>query len=32
MKKPRLTRYAEKVFSPLMGKSIVLYLAKPSSP
>jgi ubiquinone/menaquinone biosynthesis C-methylase UbiE len=29
MKKPRLTRYAEKVFSPLMGKSIVLYLVKP---
>jgi ubiquinone/menaquinone biosynthesis C-methylase UbiE len=29
MKKPRLTRYAEKVFSPLMGKSIVVYLAKP---
>jgi SAM-dependent methyltransferase len=31
MKKPRLTRYAEKVFSPLMGKSIVLYLVKPPS-
>jgi SAM-dependent methyltransferase len=30
MKKPRLTRYAEKVFSPLMGKSIVLYLVKPA--
>jgi SAM-dependent methyltransferase len=29
MKKPRLTRYAEKVCSPLMGKSIVLYLVKP---
>jgi SAM-dependent methyltransferase len=29
MKKPRLTRYAEKVFSPLMGKSVVLYLVKP---
>jgi ubiquinone/menaquinone biosynthesis C-methylase UbiE len=28
MKKPRLTRYAEKIFSPLMGKSIVLYVAK----
>jgi ubiquinone/menaquinone biosynthesis C-methylase UbiE len=31
MKKPRLTRYAEKIFSPLMGKSIVVYLAKPST-
>jgi hypothetical protein len=30
MKKPSLTRYAEKVFSPLMGKSIVLYLVKPA--
>jgi SAM-dependent methyltransferase len=30
MKKPRLTRYAEKVFSPLMGKSIVVYLTKPA--
>jgi SAM-dependent methyltransferase len=29
MKKPRLTRYAERVLSPLMGKSIVLYLRKP---
>jgi len=30
MKKPALTRYAEQVLSPLMGKSIVLYLRKPS--
>jgi SAM-dependent methyltransferase len=30
MKKPRTTRYAEKVLSPIMGKSIVLYLRKPS--
>ena len=29
MKKPRTTRYAERVLSPLMGKSIVLYLRKP---
>lgn len=29
MKKPALTRYAERVLSPLMGKSIVLYLRKP---
>jgi SAM-dependent methyltransferase len=29
MKKPRSTRYAERVLSPLMGKSIVLYLRKP---
>jgi SAM-dependent methyltransferase len=29
MKKPRVTRYAERVLSPLMGKSIVLYLRKP---
>jgi SAM-dependent methyltransferase len=29
MKKPRLTRYAEALLSPLMGKSIVVYLKKP---
>lgn len=29
MKKPRTTRYAERVLSPLMGKSIVVYLRKP---
>jgi SAM-dependent methyltransferase len=29
MKKPRATRYAERVLSPLMGKSIVVYLRKP---
>lgn len=31
MKAPRTTRYAEKVLSPLMGKSIIVYLAKPVS-
>lgn len=29
MKKPAVTRYAEQVLSPVMGKSIVLYLRKP---
>jgi SAM-dependent methyltransferase len=29
MRKPRTTRYAERVLSPLMGKSLVLYLRKP---
>jgi ubiquinone/menaquinone biosynthesis C-methylase UbiE len=29
MKKPALMRYAEAVLSPVMGKSIVLYLRKP---
>jgi ubiquinone/menaquinone biosynthesis C-methylase UbiE len=29
MKKPAVTRYAERVLSPLMGKSLVLYLEKP---
>jgi SAM-dependent methyltransferase len=29
MKKPAATRYAEQVLSPMMGKSIVLYLRKP---
>ncbi len=29
MKKPALTRYAEQVLSPVMGKSLVLYLRKP---
>jgi hypothetical protein len=29
MKKPRTTRYAEIILSPIMGKSIVLYLRKP---
>jgi SAM-dependent methyltransferase len=29
MKKPALTRYAERVLSPVMGKSIVVYLRKP---
>jgi ubiquinone/menaquinone biosynthesis C-methylase UbiE len=30
MKRPALTRYAEAVLAPLMGKSIVLYLEKPA--
>jgi SAM-dependent methyltransferase len=30
MKKPAVTRYAEGVLSPLMGKSIIVYLEKPS--
>jgi SAM-dependent methyltransferase len=30
MKAPRTTRYAERVLAPLMGKSIVVYLAKPT--
>jgi len=29
MRKPTLTRYAENVLSPLMGKSIIVYLEKP---
>jgi SAM-dependent methyltransferase len=29
MKRPRTTRYAEKILSPLMGKSIIIYLKKP---
>jgi SAM-dependent methyltransferase len=29
MKKPRVTRYAEQVLSPVMGKSLVVYLRKP---
>ena len=29
MRKPALTRYVERVLSPVMGKSIVLYLEKP---
>ena len=32
MKRPRLTRFAEAVLAPLMGKSIVVYLAKPPAP
>ena len=30
MKRPRITRWAESVLAPLMGKSIVLYLVKPA--
>ena len=32
MKRPRTTRWAEKVLSPLMGKSIIVYLVKPMAP
>lgn len=32
MKAPWLTRYAERVLAPLMGKSIVVYLVKPVTP
>lgn len=31
MKKPRTTRYAEKVLNPLIGKSMVLYFEKPDA-
>ena len=30
MRRPRTTRYAEKVLAPLIGKSIVVYLVKPT--
>jgi SAM-dependent methyltransferase len=30
MKRPRTTRWAEAVFAPLMGKSIIVYLKKPA--
>ncbi|HUX05544.1 MAG TPA: methyltransferase domain-containing protein [Acidimicrobiales bacterium] len=29
-KRPRLTRWAERVLAPLMGKSVVVYLVKPA--
>ena len=32
MKKPRTTRYAERVLDPLIGKSMVLYFRKPEAP
>jgi SAM-dependent methyltransferase len=31
MKGPKTTRYAEKVLSPLMGKSLIIYLRKPET-
>jgi SAM-dependent methyltransferase len=31
MKKPRTTRYAERVLDPLIGKSLVLYFRKPDA-
>ena len=32
MKKPRTTRYAERVLDPVIGKSMVLYFRKPEAP
>jgi SAM-dependent methyltransferase len=32
MKKPRLTRFLDKLLNPLMGKSVVMYFRKDSSP
>jgi hypothetical protein len=29
MRRPRLTRWAERALDPLIGKSLVLYLHKP---
>jgi len=31
MKAPKLTRYAERVLNPLIGKSVIIYLEKPLS-
>ncbi|MEZ5191473.1 MAG: hypothetical protein R2734_02355 [Nocardioides sp.] len=31
MKKPRTTRYAERVLDPVIGKSLVLYFTKPDA-
>jgi SAM-dependent methyltransferase len=31
-KAPKLTRYADRVLNPLVGKSLVVYLEKPSAP
>jgi SAM-dependent methyltransferase len=31
-KAPKVTRYADRVLNPLVGKSLVVYLEKPSSP
>jgi hypothetical protein len=31
MKGPKLTRYAERVLNPLIGKSVIIYLEKPLS-
>ena len=30
VKTPAITRYAERVLAPLMGKSVVVYLKKPA--
>jgi hypothetical protein len=30
MKKPRTTRYAERLLDPVIGKSLVLYFRKPT--
>jgi SAM-dependent methyltransferase len=32
MRRPRITRVAERILDPLIGKSMVLYLRKPSRP
>ena len=32
MKKPRTTRYAERVLDPVIGKSMVMYFRKPEAP
>jgi hypothetical protein len=31
-KAPRLTRYADRLLNPLVGKSLVVYLEKPAAP
>ena len=31
-KAPKVTRYADRVLNPLVGKSLVVYLEKPTSP
>ena len=31
-KAPKVTRYADRVLNPLVGKSLVVYLEKPSAP
>jgi hypothetical protein len=32
MKKPALTRYADRALNPLIGKSLVVYATKPAQP
>jgi hypothetical protein len=31
MKAPKLTRYAERILNPLIGKSVIIYLEKPQT-